>query len=167
MKTMKTIKEDRLSYQFENHSATEIFNYESAIISYKDALFKINEAYNFFINTPWGLPQEFENIFDDNINNTLSILQFESNRLFDILVANTTTIQYEVEILGNKYQLVEIAEIEFTDCERIMVVNKNGEEIDIDTEMDLFLSQYKTTKISKKDVFNFMNFREKFHELCD
>jgi hypothetical protein len=75
-------------------------------------------------------------------------------------------ILYQVEILGDNFELREEKEIEFTDDGLLLKVYKNNEEIDIDTELDKFLLQFKTTKLSVDDMCKFIHFYDKFNELC-
>ena len=71
-----------------------------------------------------------------------------------------------MKINGNQYQLLEIKETEFTGGEPIMVVYKDGEEIDIDGELNILLIQFKTLKLKVDDMCKYIRFYDKFNELC-
>ena len=61
---------------------SDIMNYKEGIKKYDIAISYIDEIYSIFINTPWGLPEEFERVFGENQGNeTLENLKKEVERL--------------------------------------------------------------------------------------
>jgi hypothetical protein len=60
-------------------------NYKQAIIHYNEALSKLELAIELFENTPWGIPGELNQIFNnENGNENLSTLQKEADYLSEI-----------------------------------------------------------------------------------
>lgn len=76
-------------------------------------------------------------------------------------------ILYQINILDNNFQLIEMDENEFTGGEsKIMCVYKNDKEIDIDTELDRFLIKFKMSELSVDDMCKFIHFYDKFNKLA-
>jgi hypothetical protein len=76
-------------------------------------------------------------------------------------------ILYEDTINGSQYQLLEIIETGFGEETPIMVVYKDGEEIDLDTELNVLLKQFKTLQLKVDDMCKYIRFYDKFNELSN
>ena len=71
--------------QMDNDDIKNIKLYEEAIVHYENALKMINEAYDKFYNSPWGLPEQFEMLFGERQGNeTLYLLEKEVKHLKEI-----------------------------------------------------------------------------------
>ncbi len=83
MKYLKKFQE-----QLENHDETELMNYKEAIRLYSDGIDMLNKSVGLFINSPWGIPEEFQNILGDGGqtqgDENLYLLEKESKYLLEL-----------------------------------------------------------------------------------
>ena len=59
----------KLNEQLDNHDEKERLDYEKGIELYRRALENIEEAMSFFENSPWGMPEELDNLFGERQGN--------------------------------------------------------------------------------------------------